>query len=567
MIELSVVIPTYNRRAILQRCLSALFAQRHPGGAWEIVVVDDGSSDGTADLVAGLRAPCDLRIVRQANSGAGVARNHGARVARGRVLLFLDDDIVADPGLVAAHLRAHREQRGIIGLGRLTLHVDGRPDPFARYYRTYWREHYARLARDPEAVAYRDCFGGNLSVERDAFFRVGGFATDLPRNHDIELGYRLAGDGLCFLYLPGAVGSQIHLKNARTFVHEHERNGELGPTLSQRHPDTLPALILGAYDAAPLIERVVRGALLALGAPIWPAWLLDPGLSRVVGRSWYRFLMRYAYWRGARRAVRDRGTWGQLTRGPVILAYHAVGTDDEPASRFVVPRRTFARQMRWLRARGYTMLSLGDYLAMRREHRLSPQRSVIVTFDDAYVDTAAVAHPILVRLGIPATVFVVTGKVGGTNDWSAEPALVDRPLLGWDAIRGLAARGMTIGAHGRTHADLTDLAPDRLPGEIGGSLADLERELGSPPIAFAYPYGRSDRAVRAAVLEAGFAVGLTTEPRPSGPSESDLALPRMEVYGTAPFLQFILGIRIGDTSWLPRRLGKALSGRSRDLDA
>lgn len=550
MIELSVIIPTYNRRAILERCLSALFAQQDVGGAWEIVVVDDGSSDGTADRVAELSAPCDLRVVRQTNQGAGAARNHGARLARGRVLLFLDDDIQAEPALVAEHLRAHRGQRGIVGLGRLTLHVDGRPNPFARYYRTYWDEHYARLAREPEAVAYRDCFGGNLSVERHAFLRVRGFAADLPRYHDIELGYRLAGDGLRFVYLPGAVGGQIHLKDARTFVREFERAGGVGPTLYERHPDILSQLLLGAYDSAPLVERVIRGALLSLGAPLWPTWLLDPVLSRARGRSWYRFLMRYAYWRGAQRAVRDRATWRRLTRGPLILVYHAVGTDDEPASTFVVPRRTFARQMRWLGARGYTMLSLDDYLAMRREHRLPPPRSAIVTFDDAYVDTATIAHPILAGLGIPATVFVVTGRVGGTNDWSNDPALVGRPLLGWDAVRGLAARATTIGAHGRTHADLTDLPPDRLRDEVGGSRADLERELGSPPEAFAYPYGRTDPAVRAAIKDAGFAVGLTTESRPNGPSVSNLAFARMEIYGTATFFGFAVGIWLGDASWL-----------------
>lgn len=314
MIELSVVIPTYNRWRILERCLSTVFAQREVGGAWEIVVVDDGSSDGTADRVMRLSAPCELRVVRQANQGAGAARNHGTRLARGRVLLFLDDDMLARPGLVAEHRRAHSEQRGIVGLGRYGLHVDGRPDPFARYYRTYWDEHYERLTRDPDAVAYRDCFGGNLSVERDAFLRVGGFAEDLPRYHDIELGYRLAGGGLRFVYLPRAIGDQIHLKDVRAFVREHERGGTVGPTLYQRHPEILSSLILGAYNAAPPVERMVRRALLALGAPIWPAWLLDPVLSRVQGRSWYRFLMRYAYWRGAKRAVRDRGLWRRLTR-------------------------------------------------------------------------------------------------------------------------------------------------------------------------------------------------------------------------------------------------------------
>lgn len=549
MIELSVVIPTYTRRAILERCLKPLFSQSGVHDAWEIVVVDDGSTDDTADWVAGLEAPCDLRVIRQANQGAGAARNHGANEARGRTLLFVDDDILAEPGLVAAHIRAHREQAGIVGLGRLTLHLEGRPDPFARYWQIYWDDHYERLAAEPDGVAYRDCFGGNLSIERERFLRIGGFATDLPRYHDIELGFRLARDGARFVYLPDAIGGQIHLKDDRSFAREFELAGFVGPTLAERHPEIMEHLMLGAYDSAPLVERLFRGALLSAGAPTWPLRLLHPVMSRVWTRAWYRVNMRYWYWRGVRRAIGDSDDWRRLTRGPLILSYHAIGSDDEPASTFVVPRRMFIRQMRWLRARGYTTLSLDAYREIRQQHLLPPPRSIIVTFDDGYVDTATIAQPILERLGIPWTVFVVTERAGATNDWTADAPIAGRPLLDWDAIRGLAARGVSIGAHGRTHADLTTLSADAARDEICGSRADLERELGVAPGNFTYPFGRSDPAVEAVASKAGFDTALTTAPFPSGPYHSDQAYPRMEVYGTSRFASFVIGIWVGDMDW------------------
>ncbi len=560
MIELTVVIPTYNRRAILERCLKLLFAQSADSDAWEILVVDDGSTDGSADWVAGLDAPVALRVIRQANQGAGAARNHGARESLGRILLFVDDDILAQPGLVAEHIRAHREQTNIVGLGRLTLHIDGRPDPFARYWQSFWDDHYARLAREPEAVAYRDCFGGNLSIERERFLRVGGFATDLPRYHDVELGFRLARDGAVFVYLPDAIGGQIHLKDERSFAREFEMAGAVGPLLVARHPDILEHIMLGAYDSAPLAERLIRGALLRVGAPTWPVRLLNPVMSRVRGRAWYRVNMRYSYWRGARRAITEPGLWRQLTRGPLILTYHAIGRDDEPASAFVVQRRMFQRQMRWLRSRGYTILSLAEYREMRRQRRLPPPRSIIVTFDDAYVDTATIAQPILGRLEIPATVFVVTSRAGATNDWSSDPALAGRALLDWEGIRGLAARGVAIGAHGRTHVDLTTVTPDAIRDEVCGSRADLERELGVAPEDFAYPFGPSDPTVEAIVREAGFGAGLTTDSIPSGPFHSDLAYPRMEVDGRSRFLSFVIGISVGDIWWLHNLIGFERSG-------
>jgi glycosyltransferase involved in cell wall biosynthesis len=115
---LSVVIPTLDKQALLERTLTALRAQ-DPGTAdWQIVVVNDGSTDGTADYLAALvRNEPRLEVVSPArNVGRAAARNLGWRRADGRWVLFLDDDILAPPGLLAAHLKVlmadprHNEQ-------------------------------------------------------------------------------------------------------------------------------------------------------------------------------------------------------------------------------------------------------------------------------------------------------------------------------------------------------------------------------------------------------------------------------------------------------------------------
>jgi peptidoglycan/xylan/chitin deacetylase (PgdA/CDA1 family) len=244
--------------------------------------------------------------------------------------------------------------------------------------------------------------------------------------------------------------------------------------------------------------------------------------------------------------------WRRLTSGVVILAYHAFGQDGDQPTKFVVQRRAFVRQLAWLRGRGFHPLSLEELLAIRRENRLPPARSVVVTIDDGYKDAVTIAQPILRRFGMPATVFAVTGRVGGVVDWTADDRLVGRALADWDDLRYLVAEGTPIEAHSRTHANLTTLSAASLDDEVAGSRDDIERELGRPASVFAYPGGRFDESVVAAVERAGFEAALTTMPRLNGPFERDLGLRRLEVYGTDSLLMFALAVRLGDASWLGR---------------
>ena len=119
MTELTVIIPTYNRAGRLRTCLDALAGQTVGPGVFEVIVVDDGSTDGTVEMLEGLRFPNPLRIVRGEHVGGGPARNAGAEAAASPYCLNLDDDMIADEGLVAAHLAAQREHGGVAAIGRI----------------------------------------------------------------------------------------------------------------------------------------------------------------------------------------------------------------------------------------------------------------------------------------------------------------------------------------------------------------------------------------------------------------------------------------------------------------
>ena len=105
---MSVVIPTFNRLPRLKQVLGALAKQSLDNDLFEVVVVSDGSTDGTKEYLSGVTSR-HLVHAHQDNAGPGAARNRGVQLARGRLILFIDDDIVATPTLVERHLAAHGE--------------------------------------------------------------------------------------------------------------------------------------------------------------------------------------------------------------------------------------------------------------------------------------------------------------------------------------------------------------------------------------------------------------------------------------------------------------------------
>src|SRR5208282_523221 len=107
-LKLSIVVPTHNRRDVLiSRTLPAIFSQDLSASEYEIIVVVDGSTDGTAEALRELRPRCALRIIEQSNRGPSAARNNGIQAAKGDLLLFIDDDIICGPSLLEQHVAAH----------------------------------------------------------------------------------------------------------------------------------------------------------------------------------------------------------------------------------------------------------------------------------------------------------------------------------------------------------------------------------------------------------------------------------------------------------------------------
>jgi peptidoglycan/xylan/chitin deacetylase (PgdA/CDA1 family)/glycosyltransferase involved in cell wall biosynthesis len=545
-VPISLVIPTFNRASLLKVCLQALSAQTQPAGDFEVIVVVDGSTDHTREVLAQSRFPYQLRVLCQSNKGQPAALNLGVKQARGRYLLFLDDDMLADPRLIAEHLRVQNQQQEAVVIGQIRLKLPPRSDWFVRCVAERWRSHYERLNRQKEPPSWTDCYSGNLSVPRAAVLRIGGFALDLPRSYDIELGYRLFQLNLPLVYAAAAVSVQEEQKTFRELTLDAERAGFSCVRLWRRYPETLPQL-LGSFNEAKPRERLLRRVLLSWNIP--PQWIARAG-SFCPHPSWtsrLQFLYDYSYWRGVRKALSNKETWRRLTHNTLILMYHAFGGREEPPSRFILPAQRFARQMAWLSRLGYNVLGLEEFLSYRREGRLPPAPSVVITIDDGYEDNYTRAFPILRHHKFPATIFLVSQKLGQDNHWDEGSTLTGRPLLSLAQVKEMFKEGIRFGAHTRTHPHLSTLGDLEIREEIYGSKQDLEKMLNVPIQTFAYPYGDFNAAVTAVAEGAGFEGSCSVESGANSPRTPLHMLRRVEVRGTDSFFCFLM------TLWSPDR--------------
>lgn len=217
-----------------------------------------------------------------------------------------------------------------------------------------------------------------------------------------------------------------------------------------------------------------------------------------------------------------------MTATVPVFMYHSVTDQPVDATRSLsVGPRLLAGQLAALADLGFTGLTfsrLRDALARGEE---LPDRSVVLTFDDGYDDFHTVALPVLQRYGFPATVFVATGWVRDAGAQSAGRPL-DR-MLSWGQVAEAAAAGVEIGAHSHSHAQLDQLGAGALHDELRTSKALLEDHLGSAVRSLAYPYGYSNRRVRAAAATVGYD-GAAAVANASARDDADLfAVPRLTV--------------------------------------
>jgi peptidoglycan/xylan/chitin deacetylase (PgdA/CDA1 family) len=205
-----------------------------------------------------------------------------------------------------------------------------------------------------------------------------------------------------------------------------------------------------------------------------------------------------------------------------ILTYHSIDDNRSPIS---ISPDQFLTHHRWFAQRKVRVLPLADLL----EHPAG-EDALAITFDDGFRNTLEPAAALLAE-GIPVSFFVVTSHIGGTNAWRGvgDPGIPTSPLLDWNDLERLKARGAAIEAHTRTHPRLTSLSDAAIDEELQGSQADLVARLGAGASHFAYPYGNLDSRVVGRARKY-FAHAHTTTFGVLEPGADPMLLPRLDMF-------------------------------------
>ena len=183
-IQASIIIPTHNRARILKKVIESLSKQTYPADRFEVIIVDDGSTDNTGDVIRSVKVPYDLQYFKQRKEGTSAARNYGIGKARGDIIMFIDSDILVDRYFVEEHIRSHRQGDSIIVKG-VVINTENIDDP-------------AKEKMKLSDVSTAFFATGNVSIGKRHLIEAGLFDEDFKEYgwEDLELGMRLKKQGL-----------------------------------------------------------------------------------------------------------------------------------------------------------------------------------------------------------------------------------------------------------------------------------------------------------------------------------------------------------------------------------
>jgi GT2 family glycosyltransferase len=309
--DLSIVIPTCNRRESVLRLLKALAADAN-AVAFEVIVVDDGSRDDTVACLQSLSPPFPLQICAERAGGPSRARNAGATRARSEILLFLDDDVEPMAGTLARHVEFHREHRARLGIGDLPPAVSD-TSFIGVTLRGWWDRMLDEIRKPGHRFSFRNVLTGHLSIRRDHFVALGGFDPELQCHEDWEFGYRALQHDLRLGYVAGAVAWHHDTSRLDKILHRKFEEGIADVQLARKYPELAPAFPLSrppASSAGRLLLRV--------------AW--SPRLSAIAARACRARMHTYEY-------LRLRGRWRRMLDALLMLHYWSGVASVVPARR------------------------------------------------------------------------------------------------------------------------------------------------------------------------------------------------------------------------------------------
>ena len=308
--KLSIVVPSFNSRETLAGLMRSLVHQTARPRDFELIVVDDGSTDRTSEWLARQSLPYELHIIRFAtNGGCSRSRNAGVERAHAELILFLDADMLCDPTLVAKHLSAHEETRDHAVVGRVLTHPSFRRTPLAQWFDS--KNPSSQVGTLPPTRFITQ----NLSVPASLLRRVGGFDERFSAYgiEDIELGVRLSRvPGYELRYAPEALAYHCQNLEFKAKLDKVRLTGRYNLAyLCAKCPAEMESLPIGRLVRVPgqrdcWSRRSIRAALICPMTDALLRWIAERLPDGRLKRNIVEFLFAQALLRGYRESQRDR---------------------------------------------------------------------------------------------------------------------------------------------------------------------------------------------------------------------------------------------------------------------
>jgi glycosyltransferase involved in cell wall biosynthesis len=325
-LTVSVIIPTYNRKDLLRETLNSLAKQTYPSDHFEIIVVDDGSTDGTASIVAEV-FPFILRYFWQSNQGDASARNLGVQQSQADILVFLDDDILVEADYLTYLIQAYDMGQNNIVIGTCNLSLL-ETTPFSKSLHASQELDYLHTATE---VSFRDVYSNNMALRREAYFKIGMMqGLDFPGSSmwcDLDFNYRAYQQGFRFFCSAKAVcwhrdytvnSFDTHKKRMSTAAYR-------AVVLLQKYPELLAHVpmfddktpIIWGQDPPSLIARKLVRSVASSRLALWSMERLVSTLekryptSRTL-RLLYRYIIGGYIYKGYREGLREFGPINNL---------------------------------------------------------------------------------------------------------------------------------------------------------------------------------------------------------------------------------------------------------------
>lgn len=295
MLNLSVVIPSYNRPDSLPLCLKALAGQTLNPSRFEVIVVNDGSRYSplfVTDMKKVLKNQRCLWI-NESHCGPASARNLGIKKAKGEIILFLGDDIIASPNLLKIHCQKQNRKNNLAVLGHISWHPSLKTTPFREWlYLSGLQNDYNHLCGN-QLISFRHFYTGNLSIRKNFLLKHGLFDEDFNEElryfEDTELGYRLVKQGLRIRFCRNAEAWHLHDYSLQSYLAGRINAARAGRLFYRKHPELKDKIFPTRLPAKEILRLKFWQALYPLGRLINSKKILFNNYQRLVNEALIKY--------------------------------------------------------------------------------------------------------------------------------------------------------------------------------------------------------------------------------------------------------------------------------------